>query len=556
MNLKINLLSVNSAIDKLIEQQHEAISASQLSSRGGLLSLFSTVSGLDQLGSNHSAVFTSGVGSSQSVLASYAEQIEWLRAALKASVEALSGQDELFARGMDIADTGGRVAEESVLFPQRPAPRFESFVFSPPVVRPATSINSLSSQFSGTNSGAVLEAQGSWNSMASAISDVSAALTSIARQLHEENSGETFEQAAKNIAEVANAGATFAANARVMASSVGTLNRIYTGHRMQVMMAALSINMIPEPIERAAAERAFLASFHGTFQADVMSGIPPLNNLMQITHADGTAGEIALGMEEISGSGQAWSAAGLTPAGLQNLGSAVGAASQVGAGSFGTVSENVEGLEIGDASTMTASTGGIGATGTLPATTSVGAGLGNGSGTSGAPSSMSVIPGATGLMGSGTGKHALGSTSQTNRLNPAGSGMKAEPGMTSRTQSASAMGSGMAPMMGGAGLGGGAGTTGQSRLQSKPQTSPVVGSSAHGSNALNAPGTGSGKASQSTMGRGMMPMMPMGAPAGGQKNTGKVKSVTSAVEEDRNIAALLGDRGPVIPGVIGDWVRG
>lgn len=57
----------------------------------------------------------------------------------------------------------------------------------------------------------------------------------------------------------------------------------------------------------------------------------------------------------------------------------------------------------------------------------------------------------------------------------------------------------------------------------------------------------------------MMPMMPMGGAGGaggGQKNTGKVKTVTSAVEEDRNLAALLGDRGPVVPGVIGDWVRG
>ncbi|AGG67381.1 hypothetical protein [Corynebacterium callunae] len=554
MNLKINLSSVSSAIGKLVEQQQEAISASQLASRGNLLNSFSSVSGLDQLGSSHSAVITSGVGSSQVVLASYAEQIEWLRAALNASVDALSGQDELFARGMDIADTGGRVAEESVLFPQRPTPRFEPFVFNPPVVRPVGSIDRLSSQFSGTNSGAVLEAQGSWNSMASAISDVSASLTSIARQLQEENSGETFEQAAKNIAEVANAGATFAANARVMAASVGTLNRIYTGHRLQVMMAAASIRAIVDPIERAAAEQAFLASFHATFQTDVMSGMPPLNNLMQITNADGSADEIALGMDEISGSGQSWSAAGLTPAGLQSIGQAVGAASQVGAGSFGTVAENVEGLEIGDALTSAASTGGFGSTSTLPAATSVNAGLGGGGSTAGsALNSMSAIPGA-GMVGSGTGKHSLGNSTSLGKMNPAGSALKSESGMGARTQSASALGSAMTPMMGGAGLGGSTGTAGKSRLQSK-QTSPVVGSSAHGSNALNAPGTGGVKASQS-MGRSMMPMMPMGAPAGGQKNTGKVKSVTSAVEEDRNIAALLGDRGPVIPGVIGDWVRG
>lgn len=56
----------------------------------------------------------------------------------------------------------------------------------------------------------------------------------------------------------------------------------------------------------------------------------------------------------------------------------------------------------------------------------------------------------------------------------------------------------------------------------------------------------------------MMPMMgaPMAGAAGGQGKPAKVKTVTSAVEEDSNIAALLGERGPVVPGVIGAWARG
>ncbi len=57
--------------------------------------------------------------------------------------------------------------------------------------------------------------------------------------------------------------------------------------------------------------------------------------------------------------------------------------------------------------------------------------------------------------------------------------------------------------------------------------------------------------------RGMMPMMgaPMGA-AGQQGKASKVRSVTSTVEEDANVAALLGERGSVVPGVIGAWARG
>lgn len=585
MTLKIDSSSISSAVSRLNELQHQAITASQVGMKSTILSAFSPVSGLDQLGSGHGNVINGGAGAANSVLNSYAEQIEWLSAALQASGAALTGQDELFARGMDVADTGGRVVEESVMFPARPAPRFESFVFNPPAVSPSLSLDALCSQFSGTNSGAVLEAQGSWGSMASAISNVSASLSSIAGEILAENSGETFEQAAARINEVAAAGATFAANAKMMGASVGTLNRIYMGHRMQVFMAATSIKAILDPVQRLAAERAFLASFQATFQADVLTGMPPVSNLMQMKGANGSAGEIALGMDEIAGSGQAWSAAGLTPSGaaqggVANAGSIApdaavqGAAGQSGVGSFGTVTDQLDGINIGDMLTSAASAGQSLANGlAMPTSTPNSA--------SGAiPSSMSAAS-PLGAFGSGAGLGAQGGSIGSSApgaisSRAAGSAGGSVPGMTggpgapgitsdslmgARTHGASSAGA-VAPMMGGAGgMSGGVVGAGGTGSQSKyaRQTGSSVGSSSQSGSGLGMVGSGSGKPSISNFGRGMMPMMPMmpmGGAGGGQKNTGKVKTVTSAVEEDRNLAALLGDRGPVVPGVIGDWVRG
>lgn len=585
MTLKIDPSSISSAVSRLNELQHQAITASQVGMKSTILSAFSPVSGLDQLGSGHGNVINGGAGAANSVLNSYAEQIEWLFAALQASGAALTGQDELFARGMDVADTGGRVVEESVMFPARPAPRFESFVFNPPAVSPSLSLDALCSQFSGTNSGAVLEAQGSWGSMASAISNVSASLSSIAGEILAENSGETFEQAAARINEVAAAGATFAANAKMMGASVGTLNRIYMGHRMQVFMAATSIKAILDPVQRLAAERAFLASFQATFQADVLTGMPPVSNLMQMKGANGSAGEIALGMDEIAGSGQAWSAAGLTPSGaaqggVANAGSIApdaavqGAAGQSGVGSFGTVTDQLDGINIGDMLTSAASAGQSLANGlAMPTSTPNSA--------SGAiPSSMSAAS-PLGAFGSGAGLGAQGGSIGSSApgaisSRAAGSAGGSVPGMTggpgapgitsdslmgARTHGASSAGA-VAPMMGGAGgMSGGVVGAGGTGSQSKyaRQTGSSVGSSSQSGSGLGMVGSGSGKPSISNFGRGMMPMMPMmpmGGAGGGQKNTGKVKTVTSAVEEDRNLAALLGDRGPVVPGVIGDWVRG
>ncbi|WP_231686416.1 hypothetical protein [Corynebacterium deserti] len=517
------------------------------------------MSGLDQLGTSHASVMEGGIGDSNTILTSYAEQIDWLKAALEASVEALSGQDELFARGMDIADIGGTVVEDSVTFPSRPAPRFESFVFNPPVVHSSMSLDALCSQFSGTNSGAVLEAQNSWSSMASAISNVSASLSSIADELLAENSGETFEQAAARIHEVSAAGATFSANARMMGASVGTLNRIYMGHRMQVFMAAASIKAILDPFQRAAAEKAFLASFQATFQADVMTGIPPISNLMQMKGSNGESGGIALGMDEIAGEGKQWSAAGLTPQGAAAFSQSAQAvqglnnvAAQAGAGSFGTVADNVEGLNIGEMLTSAASAGQGLNTSTLPSSQSIAGGLGSGAGGSG------MIPQAAMVGGPGMNGSAFGANTTSGRMSPAGSGVISDVMMGSKTHGASAGGAGMGPMMAG-GVGGAAGAGGASQSKQLRQAGPAAGASAQSSSGLGI-AQGGGKASTSVP-RTMMPMMPMagagGTGAGVQGRTsGKVKSVTSAVEEDRNMAALLGDRGAVVPGVIGEWVRG
>ena len=52
----------------------------------------------------------------------------------------------------------------------------------------------------------------------------------------------------------------------------------------------------------------------------------------------------------------------------------------------------------------------------------------------------------------------------------------------------------------------------------------------------------------------MMGGMPMAG--GGAHGNKKAKAVTSTVEAEGNVADLLGAPQRIVPGVIGDWVRG
>lgn len=162
------------------------------------------------------------------------------------------------------------------------------------------------------------------------------------------------------------------------------------------------------------------------------------------------------------------------------------------------------------------------------------------------------------------GKHAreaINASANKGLTSGASPGMRADSLSGAPTHSATA-GMNGAPMTGAVGAGGlgGAG---------------VVRSGAKSLGGLNSgngsgqAGTGSGGTSASrpsaavAQGRPQV-MMPMGAMGGGagaggntqRRNRGKVQTVTSAVERSGNLKALLGEQPPVVPGVIGDWVRG
>lgn len=108
------------------------------------------------------------------------------------------------------------------------------------------------------------------------------------------------------------------------------------------------------------------------------------------------------------------------------------------------------------------------------------------------------------------------------------------------------------------------GTTGvggaASHMAGSPMaSSPVASGSGMGRGVMGTGAMGGSGSTHSMMGgRPMMAMGQAGAAGDGQsaKAKGRVKSVTSAVEEDANTAALLGEREGVVPGVIGAWVRG
>ncbi|MCG7279500.1 hypothetical protein MHJ95_10995 [Corynebacterium imitans] len=225
----------------------------------------------------------------------------------------------------------------------------------------------------------------------------------------------------------------------------------------------------------------------------------------------------------------------LTPAGA-GVGSGAGLAPTAGAGGVGTISQpGAAGL---------AGPGGPGGSGVGGVSPTVAAGTGGTGGASaGGAGGVAGPVGAGAGAGGGRGSGAHGARGRMPRDAHAGAAAGAAVG------GALGAGAGLAGAGAGAGMGAGRGVAGFG--------AGMPGAAGQIPGATAAAGTGAG----ATGGRGgVMAAGPMGAAGGRGQGQGKaqakVKAVTSAVERDGNLEALLGQSPLVLPTVIGNNVRG
>ena len=250
----------------------------------------------------------------------------------------------------------------------------------------------------------------------------------------------------------------------------------------------------------------------------------------------------------------------LTPATIGGIGQSAGGTGMPGAGGTrtaaaggaGGASTNFGARNAGTAPRHGVNTGGgtrVGA-GTLNGLAAAGqAGRGtSGSGGAGAPMNNARV-GATGAPGSPGGQRAGALLGSGMSAGAASTGLRPGfgPGASFGTGGGTGMGTGAGSFGSGAATGAG---------------SPGAGPGAHNTNnTYAAAGSGGGATQHNQGGRGAaVAAGPAGAASNRsrsrEKNSAKVRTVTSAVERDGNLKALLGDAPLLLPSIIGHNVKG
>ncbi|WP_165241431.1 hypothetical protein [Corynebacterium lizhenjunii] len=544
-------------------------------------SALSTISGVSEAGGIHGRFLQGDPASAQATLRKFAGQLDWISGQLKNQATAFAWQDSLAAKTLDMLHVGIKASDfQEVRFVDQPPADYQPLDFVPPVVMlSGLDISQVAAEINAIDLASVVASSSRWSDLHIAAEEAVTQLQSIAGALASNNSGEAVDRAVETLGTVAATGTDFAANALLMQAHTSLLNSLGIMAKLHAATAEAVIRAIPDLAAQKVAERAAIASLQGQLQFMVDASLPQIGNLAS-PHMAAGGGLATAGMNAIAGSNgrygtdslaipkamvEAAMAGQLGPGSFEIVDGLLRPVAGMGAhdagveefvrglgrdvaGMFGnsvlpaTVGESLTGPTsatlsgpghgagagagvLGGAPSGAAVPGGglvkLGAVGTTPSGAGAGAGVLGGSGWGGA------MPG---LVAGNTGRHAAG---RTGGVPAAGGG-------------SGAGGIGAAGGLGGA-VGGGIGGGGVPGVGSG-----IPGAGAGGAAMARGAVTPAGIAAQG--GRSMMPVMGAGG-GGGSNNRGRVKAVTTKIEQDANKRALIGDLPPAIPGVIGAWVR-
>src|SRR5699024_8751173 len=153
----------------------------------------------NEAGVIHGRAIEQDPASAQEIIKGYSSQVGWANDLLSSQIEALTGQEDSNARGLDIADTGGAVGSIGAGLPAQPSNQSVPLTFVPPVVFPGASLLQLANNFNATKFGELAQAAVDWNTMASNIRQVVDQLNNAASTIDGQNDSEFTRSAANKI---------------------------------------------------------------------------------------------------------------------------------------------------------------------------------------------------------------------------------------------------------------------------------------------------------------------------------------------------------------------
>ncbi|TVX76459.1 hypothetical protein [Corynebacterium sp. NML180780] len=552
------------------------------------MAAFSPVSGLDGAGRTHSRVSSTSAPEANRVLG------EWLQTiadVLRVSTENTARADNSVAGilgSIGVVERSGGAGAVSGLMTQAMSHYDNAKNFSNP--RPTAgaqaSLPVLHGQLMTTQVAQATAAAAFWGQNAALIQSVIAQLPGVAAMLADSADTEFVARAVDKLGDVARVGQEYVARSVAMQGHAAGLAQVAGAEQLMAHGAMSVYAGLPGP-SRLAFERSYLGVFPPRLTASLQPVVPVFDRLLPDLGSIPGNGFAVPDMPEAVAAAfedsplprtlrDAFSAAGLSA--LGNAATPAHVVAEYGMPNPEVLEQVAAKAPGGSAATQAASAGlgqiapqpgGAFGGGAVPAggaplggaamPVPAGAGAGAGAGAAGgfAPGQTIAAGGGASSGAGGAAAGPMGAGTRGRGAGRVGGGRHAAREVGgSAASAAGAIGAGAAGAGIGGALGAGAGMAGRP-LSGVGNGMPGAGGNAAPGLTQGAAGGTGGNAAGSR--GGAMAAGPMGASRGADKKgkpNAKVKAVTSAVERDGNLEALLGESPLVLPTVIGSNVRG
>ena len=573
MKIELDTAGVESGID-LLRTTAERLQANRWTGNATSLSGFSTAGGLDEAGERLSPIGDERAPEANQAIALYLKHTAdnlWL------ALTNTQQTDESFSgmMGSLLAPLGGPAAALTPMYAQgfqqlkAADPKTNTFDNTAVSSASETSLFGAEMNLSRTNTSLAYSASDFWNSNAQLIADAMDELNGVHHALSSSADTVWIQEAMKKLTQIQNAGLEYVANSRSLANHTEALGMTADSESMYAAAAAAAYAAAEDPKIKQQIESDYLSSYSIRVPSGLQPAIPAFNRLLPEagklpstpyastdvpapTTTSYTPTELPPGLQEV-----------LTSRGYGDLAHAKSPAEVIQ--QYGRPTpETFERIAAGAAPTQSASAvlapPAPSAAGSLATSTPASPTI---SGTSGLPHTNA---GAS-TTGAGTGGAGLG-LAPGNAVaggRGAASGHSTNAGLANSARPGAGAGAGMGTGVG-AGTGAGAGSNGGTG-QGANGMRPGIGGTGAGGTGANGAGSSyaaatHGASSQNAHGArgGAFAAGPMAADAnrgrGRDKSGSKVRTVTSAVERDGNLKALLGEAPLLLPAVIGHNVRG
>ena len=517
---------------------------------------YSSVSGLDQAGRMHQVISAVSQPEATRGLAVFLSNAAGLlRDQVDGFVAVDAGIGESFRPGGGDVSGGVRISTPD-------APLVSPFSVVTPAAGRPWSLEQLVAQLSATDVASMSGISQNWAATSDSVTEALSVIPEVVGLLSGSAETLAIANAIDHIGLIASSGAQYGINAGVLAGLTAGLVTVSEASSIQAATTLGIVRLAVHPIASHGIEQSYLSGYGPQLTVELVPTVPPFDMLLP------PLGSVSGGVLDGGGAGalipefrkQALSPVvrdALDHAGWGDVAHATTPAEiveQVGKPNpdlLDLIASGATPTQVASATAPSLPPGGTLPTGDAAAGAGAGALAGGATGAVGALAGGAVgagggLGGAMPLAGRGAAGFS-GAGGVGSGLGGVGSGGRAGAGAGGFGALGARGGFGTPP-----GAGGGAGTGG---VGPAPGNGPGVGGVGAGSPGAS-PRAGGSTGGAGAGGYGVGPAAGAGRGGrNGQQKRGRVQAVTSAVEREGNLKALLGEAPEVVPGVIGAWVR-